>query len=311
MNILEVNQVSKNFGAKKVLRQLDLSVPAGSIYGFVGENGAGKTTTMKLILGLEDTDAGEIFVKGEKVSFGNTPTNRITGYLPDVPAFYGYMRGEEYLKFCGEITGIELRKLKGRIGEMLELVGLAGEKKKIKGYSRGMKQRLGIAQALLNEPELLICDEPTSALDPSGRNEFLKLLASLRGKVTVIFSTHILNDVERICDYAGILDKGKLAVSGTLEQLKKEYAKPQLEIAFENEASAQRVAPAFAGLADQGVITSFTEVSGNGKFLISYEADYAKVASCIFRLLLEAQAMPHAVRKIDPTLEHIFLEVTK
>src|SRR5690606_30013665 len=124
-------------------------------------NGAGKTTTMKMVVGLLKPDAGEIFVCGEKVSYGETKTNRNIGYLPDVPEFYGYLRPMEYLKLCGQITGMSGKETREKSEEMLSLVGLADAKRKIGGFSHGMKQRLGIAQALLNEPKLLICDEPT------------------------------------------------------------------------------------------------------------------------------------------------------
>lgn len=212
MGILEIRNISKSFGDNKVLDGLSFSVPENSIFGFVGQNGAGKTTTMKMILGLLKADSGSISVCGEKVSFGQTKTNRDIGYLPDVPEFYSYMRPKEYLKLCGEITGLPNEKIKARSEELLTLVGLQGINKKIGGFSRGMKQRLGIAQALLNEPRLLICDEPTSALDPLGRKEILDILQQVKGKTTVIFSTRILSDVERVCDQVAVLHKGKLAL---------------------------------------------------------------------------------------------------
>ena len=180
MDILQITSLQKRFGDKEVLKGLDLTVPEHSIFGFIGKNGAGKTTTMKTILGLLKADTGEILVNGEKAAYGQTTTNQYIGYLPDVPEFYPFMTAREYLGFCGEITGMTKKEYGERSEELLELVGLAGEKHRIKGYSRGMKQRLGIAQALLNRPKLLICDEPTSALDPVGRKEILDLLLSVR-----------------------------------------------------------------------------------------------------------------------------------
>lgn len=302
MNLLEVKQVSKTFGSKTVLKDLSFSIPQGSIFGFVGKNGAGKTTTMKLILGLDEIDQGEIKLKGQKVVFGETPTNQFTGYLPDVPEFYDYMTSREYLLFCSEITQIPKKSRKQRVEEMLVLVGLEQEKKQIKGFSRGMKQRLGIAQALLNEPEFLICDEPTSALDPSGRNEFLSLLASLRGKVTILFSTHILSDVERICDYVGILDQGTLKVTGELEALKERYAQPQIEVAFEEVEQAQRFVQS---LSEQRV-----QVEGN-QVLWSYQGTYSEVFKQVLEALLEENVTAKSIRHIAPSLEQIYLEVTK
>ena len=220
MDSLIIENLSKSFGSNRIIDSISFSVPQGSIFGFLGENGAGKTTTMKMILGLLKKDDGIIKVCGEEVYYGETKTNRFIGYLPDVPAFYGYMKPIEYLKLCGEITGMDGKILKRRIEELLNLVGLENNNKKIGGFSRGMKQRLGIAQALLNEPKLLICDEPTSALDPVGRKEILDILLKIKGKSTVIFSTHILSDVEKICDSIAILHKGNIALSGEVEKLK-------------------------------------------------------------------------------------------
>ncbi len=149
MEVLKLDNVTKKFGTHEVLRGISLSVKEGCIFGFIGQNGAGKTTTMKMILGLLKTDQGEIEVCGEKVHFGETKTNRNAGYLPDVPEFYGYMSAEEYLALCGEITDMPKARIRERSQELLKLVGLEGNRKKIRSYSRGMKQRLGIAQALL------------------------------------------------------------------------------------------------------------------------------------------------------------------
>ena len=158
MDMLTLSHVSKRFGANQVIDDLNFKVPAHSIYGFIGQNGAGKTTTMKMILGLLKADSGDILVNGEKVCYGQNRTNRYIGYLPDVPEFYSYMTPMEYLALCGEITGMQKTLIRKRSMELLELVGLEKSDKRIQGFSRGMKQRLGIAQALLNSPKLLICD---------------------------------------------------------------------------------------------------------------------------------------------------------
>jgi len=220
MAMLEIKNLQKRFGEKEVLKGLDLSVPEGAVFGFIGRNGAGKTTTMKTVLGLLKADAGEIYVNGEKVVYGQTATNHHIGYLPDVPEFYSFMTTKEYLRFCGEITGMKAAEIKSRSEELLKLVGLEGEKHRIKGFSRGMKQRLGIAQALLNSPKLLICDEPTSALDPVGRKEILDILQQVKEQTTVLFSTHILSDVERICTDIAFLKDGKIAVQGKLNEVR-------------------------------------------------------------------------------------------
>lgn len=210
MTILEIKQLQKSFNDKRVINHLTMSVESGEIYGFIGNNGTGKTTTMKMILGLLKQDSGDIYICGERVTFGDTLTNRHIGYLPDVPEFYTYMNASEYLNLCAEITGLNKTARSRRISELLGLVGLKDVNTKIKGYSRGMKQRLGIAQALIHTPKLLICDEPTSALDPGGRMEILNILNQIKNETTVIFSTHVLTDVERICDKAGILHQGHI-----------------------------------------------------------------------------------------------------
>ncbi|QEU48313.1 ABC transporter ATP-binding protein [Schleiferilactobacillus harbinensis] len=297
-DILTVQHVQKSFGSKHVLQDVDFSIPTGSIFGFVGENGAGKTTTMRMILGLEKPDEGTITVGGEPVTFGATKTNRITGYLPDVPAFYDYMTPAEYLDLCARITGIDQRRQ--RIAKMLDLVGLKPDKHRIRGFSRGMKQRLGIAQALLNEPRLLICDEPTSALDPAGRNEFLELLASLRGQVTVLFSTHILSDVERISDRVGILHDGRLQACDTLVNLHKQFGRSQIVLTLADGATAQRCRQALAPLAVQAQGTIVT---------VTYHGDYAATVSQILRALVAANIAPVSLQQENPTLEQIFLEV--
>ena len=233
-NILSIKGVSKSFGSKKILDELSFEVPRHSIYGFVGKNGAGKTTTMKLILGMYQADGGEIYINGEKVTYGANKTNKYIGYLPDVPEYYGYMKPKEYLRLCADITGMPKNTMDEEIDRMLELVGLSKDNKKIAGFSRGMKQRLGIAQALLSKPQLLICDEPTSALDPVGRKEILDILKSVSKETTVIFSTHILSDVERICDHVGILNDGKLAWQGDKEALKAMSKNTGFEVEFDS-----------------------------------------------------------------------------
>lgn len=222
-NMLELEHVEKDFGKLHVIKDISFSLSEHSIFGLIGKNGAGKTTTMKMILGFLQTTSGEIRVCGEKVTFGGAGTNRYIGYLPDVPEYYGYMKPKEYLLFCGQITGLKSGQIKKRAEELLSLVGLAEVNRKINGFSRGMKQRLGIAQALLNEPKLLICDEPTSALDPIGRKEVLDILSVAGRQTAILFSTHILSDVERVCNQIGILNQGKIMLQGNLADIKSTY----------------------------------------------------------------------------------------
>lgn len=298
MDVLVIQNLKKSFGSKEVLCGLDLAVPEHSIFGFIGKNGAGKTTTMKAILGLLKSDSGEIYVMGEKVHFGQTSTNRYIGYLPDVPEFYSYMTAIEYLTLCGEISGMNKADIVMRSKELLELVGLGQESRRIKGFSRGMKQRLGIAQALLNRPKLLICDEPTSALDPAGRKEILDILLAAKEQTTVLFSTHILSDVERICTEAAFLNDGKIAMQGTIAELRNKRSSDGFIIETGQKETADTLINAFSVLqrTEQNV-------------LIFHGAENRFFD--IMQYIAENRMSVQRIERIEPTLESLFLEVTK
>lgn len=303
MKMIEINHLSKRFGHKQVLQDLTFSVPKGSVVGFVGENGAGKTTTMKAILGLLPIDEGEITVCGEPVQYGSTKTNRWIGYLPDVPQFYSFMTAVEYLTFCGKIQPNQESFQPQRVMEVLALVGLEASKQKIAGFSRGMKQRLGLAQALINRPAILICDEPTSALDPLGRKAFLDVLAKIKEETTVLFSSHILADVEQLSDYIAILHKGQIQAFEPMDSLKNRYRKTTFGIVFTNEGDHSKFANL---LASHGIAAE----RKNNQLLIDETAD-TDVGKQLLRLLNEQQIVPESFQRIEPTLEAIYLEVIK
>lgn len=305
MDVLNIDHLKKNFGAHEVIRDLSFRVPEHCIFGFIGQNGAGKTTTMKMILGLLKADSGTITISGEKVRYGQTRTNRYIGYLPDVPEFYGYMRPKEYLTLCGKITGMTNLATMKKAGELLEMVGLASVNKKIGGFSRGMKQRLGIAQALLNEPKLLICDEPTSALDPVGRKEILDILEQVKGKTTVVFSTHILSDVERICDRIAVLHEGTLVLSGTLDEIKAKRRSDSLLIEFAGKREMDR----FRSLPD--LVPLMTKAEVTGPAAVIHCSDIAKAESSVISALEKEKLLPVKLELLEPTLESLFLEVVK
>ncbi|MBR6044694.1 MAG: ABC transporter ATP-binding protein [Ruminococcus sp.] len=294
MNILEISELRKSFGDKTVLDGLTLNVPEHSIYGFIGRSGAGKTTTMKIVLGLLRSDSGEVRVAEEKVSFGETATNRFIGYLPDVPEFYGFMTAAEYLRFCGEITGMQGDDIKTRSAELLEAVGLKNEKHRIKGYSRGMKQRLGIAQALLGRPKLLICDEPTSALDPVGRKEILDILQNAREQTTVLFSTHILSDIDKICTDAAILEGGKICLSGGISDLRSKMSSEGYELELSRPEEAAIIAEAF-GCETEGCRIVFSEKQHS--------------IGDLMRSLADRSIRPVHLTRLERTLDELFAEV--
>lgn len=295
MEMLTLSHIAKRFGEKQVLRDVSFSVPEHTVFGFVGQNGAGKTTAMKLILGLLTSDSGEITVNGMRVHYGNTQTNRFVGYLPDVPEFYSYMTPTEYLRFCGEITGMPSKEIKGRCEELLRLVGLEKEDRRIKGFSRGMKQRLGIAQALFGRPKLLICDEPTSALDPAGRKELLDILVNAKEQTTVLFSTHILSDVEHICDEIAFLHDGRIVLQGSLEEVRKIKTTAAAELELERLEDSQTLSSVFPHLKSIGRNTLLLEDAGNLPDILYYLGDKR-----IPILRIERQ---------EASLEELFMEV--
>ena len=296
MNILTINGLNKSFGTKKVLNGLDMCVPENSIFGFVGKNGSGKTTTMKAVLGLLRPDSGEILVANERVAFGQTPTNRHIGYLPDVPEFYSFMTPREYLRLCGEVTNMRKSDIDARSEELLALVGLSEERRRIRGFSRGMKQRLGIAQALLADPRLLICDEPTSALDPIGRKEILDVLLSVRERTTVLFSTHILSDVERICTDVALLHNGKIAMQGSVEDIKRTRRAGEITIETTDDDSARSILSKFEKVcrAEQGALV----LSGDDNLMLELMTFISQNKLCIRK-----------IEQAEPSLESLFVEV--
>lgn len=233
--MLKVTNLKKKFGELEVLNGISFNVDKGKIYGFLGENGAGKTTTMNILTGLMNFDEGEIYVDGIDFKKHKRQLLSRIGYLPQDPVFYGYMNAYEYLNFIGEVSGMGRKNIKKNSEYLLNVVKLKdAAKRRVGNYSGGMKQRFGMAVALFNDPEILFLDEPTSALDPEGRAEVLELIEKLKkqGK-TIFLSTHILNDVERVCDDVSIISNGKIVISQALEKLKEDYIKPIYDIEFE------------------------------------------------------------------------------
>ncbi len=233
MSAVRWQNLTKKFGAVLALDNLNLEVDSGVVFGFLGPNGAGKTTTIKLLTGLSRATDGQAWVDGVPVVHGGAEARHHFGYLPEEPRMYGWMKGREFLTLIGKLAGLDGSGLKDRVEEMLELTSLRdAAKRRVSGYSRGMKQRLGLAQALITRPPVVLLDEPTSALDPVGRREVLELIDTLRGQTTVFLSTHILSDVERVCDEVAVLNQGKLIIQAGRQELVERYAAPIFEIEF-------------------------------------------------------------------------------
>ena len=217
---IELEEVSKHYGSLKAVDELSLCVEEGEIYGFLGPNGSGKSTTIRMILSLIKPTSGRIKLFGKEISHGkNSALSRI-GALIESPDFYNYLPAHRNLKILGKLSGVET--LDQRVEEVLDIVGLSDRAhSKVKTYSKGMKQRLGIAQAILHKPDLIILDEPTNGLDPQGQKEIRDLINSLRKKqnITILISSHILTDIEHIATRMVIINKGKTIVEGRVKDL--------------------------------------------------------------------------------------------
>jgi ABC-2 type transport system ATP-binding protein len=227
---IETAGLTKHYPGVKALSDLTLEVPQGSIYGFLGPNGAGKTTALKMLAGLTRPTSGTAAVAGIPISAGASYRQAV-GFLGQEPRFYGWMTGREVVEYVGSLYPASARPDKARIQEVLDLVGIAdAADRRTKTYSGGMRQRLGIAQALVARPAVLLLDEPVSALDPIGRREVLELMNAIKGEVTVFYSTHILDDVERVSDHVAILDHGQLVRAQPTAQLLSSFSSDRMNV---------------------------------------------------------------------------------
>ena len=298
--------LTKRFGSVLALDRLTFTVPAGSVFGFLGPNGAGKTTTVRLLVGLARPTAGSATVVGlDPANAGRRLAARI-GYLDQDPRFHGWMTGRELLELVGRLHGLAGAGLRRRVDEVLELVGLEGAaRRRIGGYSGGMRQRLGIGQAVLNRPSVLFLDEPVSSLDPEGRRDVLEIVARLRGVATVLLSTHILSDVERVCDRVAILDHGRLVTESPIDELLERHAAAVLELDPEPGQDGPvrllvdrlRSAPwAREVRLEHGLIRVVT-------------SDPARAATEVLPLVVAAGIALARFERVRPTLEEVFLRL--
>src|SRR5262245_8788388 len=228
-NAISMNGLTKHYGPVQALTDLTLDVPAGTVFGFLGPNGAGKSTALKVLAGLARATGGSATIAGVSVTAAGDHRRHL-GYLAQDPRFYGWMTGRETLRYVARYRGIG-RHSEARIGELLERVGIGDAAERRTGtYCGGMRQRLGIAQALVGRPAVILLDEPVSALDPIGRKDVLDLMRELKGETTVFYSTHILDDVQRISDHVAILDHGRLVKAAPTEALLASFTRNTLRV---------------------------------------------------------------------------------
>ena len=308
MSAVRCEGLSKSFGKVVALRDLDLTLEPKTVFGYLGPNGAGKTTTIRLLVGLARPTRGRAWVAGQEITLGWRFPRQQIGYLPEDPAFYNWMTGEEFLTYVGRLFSIPGRELNRRVAELLELVDLQeAAKRRVGGYSKGMKQRLGIAQALINKPSVLFLDEPSSGLDPMGRRDVLALIDRLREEATVFMSTHILADVERVCDTVGIIDRGQLLMQAGREELREKYASPVFEVEFDK-GSGERI----SGWADDLRNLSWVDrVESEGDGVKVFAGDVAMAKRELPRLVAASDLALVRYELARPSLEDVFVRLVQ
>ncbi len=298
--VVETRGLTKTFGDRVALDSADLRVPAGVAFGFLGPNGAGKTTLIRVLLGLTPATRGEMSLLGMPVPEQRGEALKRVGAIVEEPSFHGHLTGRENLRIA---AACREREAHSRIQSSLDRVGL-GERadERVKAYSMGMRQRLGIARCLLADPELLILDEPTNGLDPAGIIEFREFVRSLvdDGR-TVFLSSHLLDEVEKICDMAAIVDRGKILMQGTVAEMAA-GGQPTITLGLNDAITAERL------LLDHPAVVESGEVAGGLRLVLSDGSD-AAVAD-INRRLVEGGIAVHRIEPARVTLEERFLEVT-
>ncbi|TCS95836.1 ABC transporter ATP-binding protein [Hazenella coriacea] len=296
VNVIETNQLTRNFGKRISVNAIDLKVPQGEIYGFLGPNGAGKTTTIRMLLGLIKPSSGSVRIFGKDLSKHRQSILKRVGSLVESPSFYGHLSGFENLKVVATILGVSQK----RITEVLKMVRLEKDAhRKAKQYSLGMKQRLGIAIAMLANPELLILDEPTNGLDPAGIQEIRELIKELPRQtgVTVLVSSHLLSEVEQMVSYIGVIAEGKLLFQDRIDALqKKSQSKLIIDVNQPQEACRW--------LQKQGW-SSYVE----DQMLCLDQLDRLQTPAIVESLVLNRYSV-YEVKQSQKSLEDIFLEMT-
>jgi len=299
---LSVSHLIKVFGQQRAVDDITFSIEKGEIVGFLGPNGAGKSTTMKMATGYLPATAGSIQVNGLDVATHSIQVRKMMGYLPEHNPLYLDMYVHEYLHFIGKVFEIPGSKLKSRVAEIIELCGLTPEQnKKIEALSKGYRQRVGLAQALIHNPEVLILDEPTTGLDPNQILEIRKLIKQISSDKTVIFSTHIMQEVQAICDRVIVISKGEIVADDSVNNLLATQGQSDVVVEFEGEVNSEDLAT-LEGVEKVTVIKSgiFRLKAKNG----------ADLRAEVFKFASERKLSLIGLRKEENTLEDIFRSLT-
>jgi ABC-2 type transport system ATP-binding protein len=298
---IEVKNLSKFYGQQAAVNDISFSIQKGEIVGFLGPNGAGKSTTMKILTGFIPATSGEVKICGMEVDVDSLETRKKIGYLPENNPLYLDMYVREYLEFVGKIYKVP--NLKARIDEMIQQVGLEVEQnKKIGMLSKGYRQRVGLAQAIIHDPEVLILDEPTTGLDPNQLVEIRELIKRIGKSKTVMLSTHIMQEVEAICDRVIIIKSGKIVANSTAAELQYEENKQVVYVEFEGELSKN-------ALKNETGITTVESVGTNAWLVESDNA--VDLRKLIAQFAQKNNLLVLTLRKEEKTLEEVFKELTK
>jgi len=300
-----LRNVTKNFGSFRALNDISFGIKEGEIFGYIGPNGAGKTTTMKILVGLISDFQGEVSIGGYQVPKRKDEIHKLLGYLPQTVAFQEWRTVNHALKTFGKLSGLSDAEVEGRIPEILDLLGLADVRhKKISQLSGGMTQKVGLAQALLHEPKLLVLDEPLGGLDPLSRHQFKDIVLKLGQKgTTILFSSHILSDVQDVADRIGIINRGRIKQVGTLNELKSRLSsKKTVEVLLSYVSDKWQ---------EFGAIKNVTTVEqpSPGRVLVKLEtsADEDQVVNDIVQSIVKLGIRVRGITLLEPSLDEIYL----
>jgi ABC-2 type transport system ATP-binding protein len=300
-----LRNVTKSFGSFRALNSISFGIKEGEIFGYIGPNGAGKTTTMKILVGLISDFQGEVSIGGYQVPKRKDEIHKLLGYLPQTVAFQEWRTVNHALKTFGKLSGLSDAEVEGRIPEILDLLGLADVRhKKISQLSGGMTQKVGLAQALLHEPKLLVLDEPLGGLDPLSRHQFKDIVLKLGQKgTTILFSSHILSDVQDVADRIGIINRGKIKQVGTLNELKSRLSsKKTIEVLLSYASDKWQ---------EFGAIKNVTAVEqpSPGRVLVKLEtnADEDQVVNDIVQSIVKLGIRVRGITLLEPSLDEIYL----
>ena len=288
----------------KAVNKIDISMEPG-VHGFLGPNGAGKTSTINMLIGAISITDGKASIRGQDA--GSLRARRIIGFLPQDPAFYDNMSGEQYLTFIGELSGLKRDKAKKKTLELLEKLELLGARERlIEKYSEGMKQRIGIAAALIHEPEILILDEPTSNLDPIGRKNIINDIKALSSEVSVFVSSHILSEIEQMCVNVTMINKGKIVLADTIQNIKKMHSiKEDRTIIILDTSANEKIIPQ---LKEKDFISN-TWIDQNDNKIYIVPKDIEKLQKVIPKMILDTDVILREFHQPETSLQDIFIEI--